>query len=70
MKLLDYAPAFTAFVAVVMGLSTAAKLDAQGGGGSHLTPFGWATVVLGLASLVAAVLITRRRQQEARDHES
>jgi hypothetical protein len=65
MKALDHIPGVVSFLAVVMGISPAPKWDSAQQGLRHLTLFGWVTVGLGAAALLASLLLTRHRQKEA-----
>jgi len=63
-RTLEYLPALVAFLAVVMGISTNPKWDSTQTGLRHVTRFGWATVGVGIAALVASVIVTRKRQKD------
>ena len=60
-KKLDYVPGVVAFLAVGMGISQTPKWNAAQ---EQLTHFGWATIGLGLAALIASILLTYFRHKE------
>ncbi len=60
MKALDYVPAPVAFAALLVSLGGPFN-PATGG---QLTLLGWATLGLGAAAMVAALVLTRRAHRE------
>ncbi len=64
MKYLDFVPPVVAFIAVTIGVYPVTKWDATQDGLRQLTTWGWVTVGLGAAALLASILTTFKRQNE------
>jgi hypothetical protein len=64
MKYLDFIPPLVAFIAVTIGVYPVTKWDATQEGFRQLTTWGWVTVGLGAAALVASILTTFKRHNE------
>lgn len=61
----DYAPPAVAFIAAVGAVVGAPKWNEQAEGLAKLTPLGWTVVGIGLAALVASILVVRRSHRES-----
>ena len=64
-RALDYAPPTIAFIAAIGAIMGAPKWNEQASGLARLTALGWTIVAVGLAALIASILMTRRNHNES-----